>query len=149
MEVRVLRPGDEAVLARVADGVFDHAVRPALAAEFLADPRHHIVVAVEDGVVVGFASGVDYIHPDKPAQMWVNEVGVAPSHQRRGIGRAVLRALLDHARAIGCGEAWLGTEPDNTPARRLYESLPGQPPETFVLYAWEFDEEIDAGAGAE
>ena len=30
---------------------------------------------------------------------------------------------LAHGKAIGCEEAWVGTEPDNLPARALYEAL--------------------------
>lgn len=45
IEIRVLVPGDEALLADTATDVFDNAVQPQLAAEFLADPRHHLVVA--------------------------------------------------------------------------------------------------------
>ena len=29
--------------------------------------------------------------------------------------------MLAHGKAIGCEEAWVGTEPDNLPARGLYE----------------------------
>ncbi len=58
LEYRLLRAGDTAVLDRVADDVFDGEVQPALAREFLDDPRHHLAVAIDDGVVVGFASGV-------------------------------------------------------------------------------------------
>jgi hypothetical protein len=78
LDIRHLGPDDEQVLRHVAAGVFDHDVDPALASEFLRDPRHHLVVAIEDGSVVGFASGVHYVHPDKPAELWINEVGVAP-----------------------------------------------------------------------
>jgi aminoglycoside 6'-N-acetyltransferase I len=60
-------------------------------AEFLRDERHHLAVAIEDETVVGFASGVHYVHPDKPAELWINEVGVAPSHHRRGIGKPLLQ----------------------------------------------------------
>ena len=141
MDVKLLQAGDEAVLARVAEGVFDNAVDPALAAEFLADPRHHIAVAVEDGAVVGFASGVHYVHPDKKAQLFVNEVGVAPSHHRQGIGKQVLRLLLEEGRRLGCSEAWVGTEPDNAPARALYVALGGSDGiGPFVGYAWDFEE---------
>jgi aminoglycoside 6'-N-acetyltransferase I len=64
-------------------------------------------------------------------------MGVAPSHHRRGIGRQVLDALLAHGRALGCTEAWLGTELENEPARRLYESAGGKS-ETFVLYSFNY-----------
>lgn len=136
--VRMLQSDDAEVLSRVADGVFDFAIDAAASRAFLADPRHHIAVAIDGDTVVGFASGVDYLHPDKPPQLWVNEVGVAPSHQRRGIGRRVLRCLLDHGRALGCREAWVGTEPDNVAARALYARAGGSdPPESFVLYTFD------------
>jgi ribosomal protein S18 acetylase RimI-like enzyme len=124
--VRLLGPGDEGVLASVADEVFDDPVDPALAREFVSDPRHHIAVAVEAGVVIGFASGVHYLHPDKPAQLWINEVGVSPAHQGRGVGKAVLQTLLAAARDKGCGVAWVLTDQSNTAARALYASVGGE-----------------------
>src|SRR5271154_2249781 len=110
VEIRVLRSGDEQVLANVAAEGFDNPVDSALVREFLADPRHHIAVAIDDGLVVGFASGVHYVHPDKPPELFVNEVGVAPSHHRRGLGRAVLEALLETARTLRCTNAWVLTD---------------------------------------
>jgi aminoglycoside 6'-N-acetyltransferase I len=137
IKIRLLGRDDIGVFDRVADGVFDHRVDPGLAREFLDDARHHMVVAIDDGLVVGMGSAVDYIHPDKPRQLWINEMGVAPSHHRRGIGRQILDTLLAHGRALGCTEAWLGTELENGPARRLYESAGGKG-ETFVLYSFDF-----------
>ncbi len=137
IDIRVLGPNDDAVLTRVAPGVFDHDVDPALSAEFLRDPRHHLAVALEDGTVVGFASGVHYVHPDKPAELWINEVGVAPTHQRRGLGRQLLGALFARARELGCREAWVLTSPANGSAVRLYESAGGSdmadPPVMFTF----------------
>ena len=76
--IKFLSANDVAVFDRVAEDVFDYPVRLDLAAEFLHDPRHHIAVALDGGVVVGMASAVHYVHPDKPAQLFINEVGVAP-----------------------------------------------------------------------
>ena len=105
--------------------MFDNPVDPALAREFLNDPRHHIAVAIDGGVVVGFASGVHYIHPDKRPQLWINEVGVAPSHHRRGLGRRVVDALLDVGRAHRCRSAWVLTDRTNIAALALYHSAGG------------------------
>ena len=142
VEIRMLGPDDERVLARVAACVFDHEIDPALSAEFLRDPRHHLAAALEDGTVVGFASGVHYVHPDKPAELWVNEVGVAPTHQRRGLGRQLLQALFARARDLGCREAWVLTSPANGAAIRLYESAGGSdmadPP---VMFTFRLDHE--------
>jgi ribosomal protein S18 acetylase RimI-like enzyme len=135
--IRLLNPADGAVLDAVAPEVFDSPVQPALVKEFLADPRHHLVVAIDDGVVVGFASGVHHVHPDKAAQLFVNEVGVAPSHRRRGIGRELVAALLARGRELGCVEAWVGTEPENVAARALYAAAGGvEDREPFVLVSF-------------
>ena len=135
--IELLGAGDEATLDDVDPDVFDHEVRPALASEFLSDARHHIAVARDGTRVIGMASAVHYVHPDKPAQLFINEVGVAETHHRQGIGRRLLEALLAHGRAIGCTEAWVATEPGNTPARRLYEAVGGvEDPDPFVLYAF-------------
>lgn len=132
--VRILGPEDAAVLDRVAPGVFDHPIDPRWTAEFLADRRHHLAVALADGEVVGMASAVDYVHPDKPPELWINEVGVAPSHRGRGLGRQLLDALFVRGRALGCRDAWLGTDLTNLPARRLYASLGGaESPEAFLM----------------
>jgi ribosomal protein S18 acetylase RimI-like enzyme len=101
-------------------GVFDRAVDPALADAFLCDPRHHIAAAIDGGRVVGFVSAVDYWHPDKPRELFINEVGVEPGHQRQGIGLRLMRTMLDHARALECREAWVLTDAGNTAANRLY-----------------------------
>lgn len=125
IDVRVLGPDDGVVLADVAPEVFDDAVNPAWAAAFLADPRHHLAVALVDGQVVGMASAVDYVHPDKPVELWINEVGVAPAYQRLGLGRRLLQALFAAGVARGCREAWVLTERGNAAARGLYAAVGG------------------------
>ena len=125
VELKLLGKGDADILSRVADEVFDFAVRPRMTREFLADPRHHLAVAVDDGVVVGFASAVRYVHPDKSPELWINEVAVAPTHQGRGLGKALLGLLFDAAREHDCVEAWVLTDRANTAARALYASAGG------------------------
>lgn len=134
--IRLLGEGDEAILANVADDVFDNPVDPELTRQFLADPRHHIAVAIEDGVVVGMVTAVNYIHPDKPAELWINEVGVAPSHQRRGIATRLMQAMFDHGRDLGCTTAWLGTERHNTAAMGLYKAIDGTIGEADTFFEW-------------
>jgi ribosomal protein S18 acetylase RimI-like enzyme len=93
--------------------------------EFLADPRHHISVAIDEEVVIGFASAVHYIHPDKPPELWINEVSLAPTHRRRDIGKALLGALFDVGRANRCKTAWVLTYRTNDAANALYSSVGG------------------------
>ncbi len=125
-EIRLLKADDTELLTNANSDVFDDPVIPSAAAEFLNDPRHQIAVAIADGIIVGFASAVCYVHPDKPApEFWINEVGVAESHQGRGLAKQIMACLLDNARQLGCAEAWVLTEQDNTAAKRLYQSSGG------------------------
>jgi hypothetical protein len=57
-EVRLLGPNEANIGEHVAGEVFDNPVHPKWAAEFLAGPRHHLAVAIDGRVVVGFASAV-------------------------------------------------------------------------------------------
>lgn len=141
IEIRVLRVGDEAVLAKVAQDVFDYPIDAAAAKSFLRDPRLHLAVAIDAGVVVGFASGVHYHHPDKPVpELFIDEVGVAPTHLRRGLASAVLGALFERARELGCGEAWVLTDRANAAAMRLYASVGGmEAPQDQVMFSFRLD----------
>lgn len=132
---RMWTSGDQA-LERVAPGTFDHTIDPRLAHEFANDSRHHLALALDGDLVVGMASGVTYIHPDKPAELWINEVGVATDWRGRGIGKGLLDTLLAHARALGCRVAWVLTEEDNAAARALYTGRGGR--ERTTVYV-EFD----------
>ena len=135
VEIRLLGPEDAGVLRRVGADVFDGALDPRWTSEFFSDARHHLAVAIDDGSVVGMVSAVNYVHPDKAPQLWINEIGVAATHRRRGIARQLLDAILAHGRTLGCTEAWLGTEETNEPARRLYSKAGGKS-EPFTLYSF-------------
>ena len=125
-KVRVLSESDITLLVNSDDGVFDNPVDEKLASEFLADPRHHIVAAISDDVIIGFVSAVHYIHPDKPAELWINEVAVSLMHQNKGIGKALMKETLRLGRELGCVNAWVLTEGSNISANRLYKSAGGK-----------------------
>lgn len=124
--VHLVDPGNASLLDRVDDDVFDHPVQAPYLERFLADPSNLLVVAVANDVVVGMATGIAYVHPDKPLQLFVNEVGVASRFQRRGIGARLVATLLERGRELGCTEAWVATEVGNAPANALYRSLGGK-----------------------
>ncbi|MEO1429870.1 MAG: GNAT family N-acetyltransferase [Cyanobacteria bacterium J06633_8] len=135
IEIRSLEQEDEDVLCKVASDVFDNELDENLVAEFLADSRHHIVVAIDAGLVVGFASAVHYIHPDKSPELWINEVGVAPTHQRQGIGKKLLHKMFAIAKSLGCNQAWVLTEHSNIPAMGLYASVvESETPQDVVMF---------------
>jgi aminoglycoside 6'-N-acetyltransferase I len=144
IEIKVFGPQDASVLADVAPDVFDDPIDAGRAEEFLADPRHHLAVAVEDGRVVGFVSAVHYLHPDKPRpELWINEVSVAATHRGRGLGTHLLRSLFAVARGLGCAEAWVLTDRANTAAMRLYAVAGStEAPTDHVMFTFR----LDAGA---
>jgi ribosomal protein S18 acetylase RimI-like enzyme len=134
VQIKLLRPGDESLLSNTAPEVFDDAIDVDATREFLANPLHHLVVAVDGDLVVGFVSAIHYLHPDKPRpEMWINEVGVAPTHRVRGLGTAMLDAMLGEGQRIGCSEAWVLTERSNTAAMRLYSLTGGTQDRTDSL----------------
>ena len=139
VEIRRLFPGDDALVMRVAEDVFDEPVRADRLAAYLATPSHFMIVAMAENVVVGQCAAVIHRHPDKVSELYIDEVGVSPAFQRQGIARKMLDAMFTLGREHGCGEAWVGTEPDNSAARALYESRkePPGPAEEFVMYVYQ------------
>ena len=137
-EILRLSPENAAVLDRVADEVFDEPVRPERLAAYIAEPGHVMLVALVGKIVVGQCAAVVHRHPDKVTELYIDEVGVAPAFQRKGIARAMVERMLAIGKDLGCGEAWVGTEPDNLPARGLYEGLEVRrdKAENFVLYLY-------------
>ena len=140
LTIKILSTAEISLLVNAADDVFDNPVDEKLASEFLADPRHHIVAALDDGELIGFASAVHYVHPDKPAELWINEVGVAPSHQRHGVGKAIMKEMLRLGQELGCVNAWLTTEKENEAANRLYKSAGGAISQA-IMYDFDFNDE--------
>jgi len=136
--IKNLSLADLHLLLHAADDVFDNPIDETFASEFLNDPRHHIVAAISDNAVVGFASAVHYIHSDKPPELWINEVGVAPSHQKQGIGKALMKELMQLGHQLGCKTAWVLTDRSNEPANHLYRSTGGQADHGYTVM-YEFD----------
>ena len=139
IEIRKLATGDEAVLDKVAPGVFDEPVRPDLTRRFLATPSYRIFVALDGDLVVGMVTGFTHFHPDKDEEFFVNELGVDDDYRRRGIAEQLLRTILAEARAMGCADAWLGTEHTNGAALALYRKVMtgGDTEEAMSIFTYE------------
>ena len=118
--------------------LYDEAPREDAVRRFLDEPGHHLLLAREDGRVVGFVSGVETTHPDKGTEMFLYELAVDPAAQRRGHGRALAAALADLARERGCYGMYVLTDDDNAAALATYTSAGGGPPEPAVMLTWTF-----------
>jgi ribosomal protein S18 acetylase RimI-like enzyme len=130
--IRLLAPGDEDVVRELAtyDGPGDPEA-------LLADPRTLMLVAFDGERPVGFvlAHELPRRHGDR-SNLFVYEVDVAESHQRRGIASALLTRLAELARERGIPTGFVLTEPDNGPANALYRSVGGAT--DSVTVQWEF-----------
>ena len=138
MKIITLEKKNAHLLNNIAEDVFDHKINPESLQSFLECPRHLMLLAVENDEVIGMVSGVEYFHPDKSSQLWINEVGVTPNKQNAGIGRQLIKEVIEQGKKRGCIYAWLGTDVENINAQRCFASVPnGNKPEKFLLYEWE------------
>jgi ribosomal-protein-alanine N-acetyltransferase len=78
---------------------------------------HHYVVALENNEVVGYA-GLSV----GAGEGWVQNIAVRRDRQRRGIGRALLEALLGEADRRQVKAVLLEVAVDNRAAQKLYDS---------------------------
>ena len=79
-------------------------------------------VAEAGGEVAGFVSVVFYktlFH--RVGTALINELVVSRDLRGRGIGQALIRTVIDEARARGMDEVEVGTEQSNAAARRFYQ----------------------------
>ncbi|MEM8919460.1 MAG: GNAT family N-acetyltransferase [Pseudomonadota bacterium] len=137
LEIFEITSDNSAVMDNVADDLFDETVKPHLLASFLTEPTHWLVVAVLDGVVIGKSTAIVHKRPDKPDELYLDEIDVIPQYRRQGIAKNILDHMLKLADERDCEECWLGTEKDNIAARKLYESN-GAKAEEIILYYLEY-----------
>ncbi|GAA0217313.1 GNAT family N-acetyltransferase [Saccharothrix mutabilis subsp. mutabilis] len=134
MQIRRVTSHDDVMAAA---HLFDDPPKADATRAFLADDRHHLLIAYVGDEPAGFVSGVETTHPDKGTEMFLYELGVDESHQRRGIGTALVEALLALARERGCYGAFTATEPDNTAALATYARANADT-EATVSLSWTF-----------
>jgi len=116
------------LLDRVNRRFPDHGWEAASAAHFCADDANVLLIAYRLRCL-----------DERRAQLFIDEVDVHADSQRRGIGRAMLTAILRIAREMGAGEAWVQTHASNEPAVGLYHAIggiPEDPDETILSFAF-------------
>jgi GNAT superfamily N-acetyltransferase len=125
-EIRRLGPGDGALLdaaVRAFRGFeqrADHAC--------LADPGALAFVALDGDTVTGWAYGHDLPRPVGPPTLVCSELDVAPAARGGGVGRALLEAFAEAARARGATSMWVMTDVDAQVAAHLHPDAGGRPP---------------------
>jgi GNAT superfamily N-acetyltransferase len=100
-----------------------------------ADRRSAVLVADDDGRVVGFASSGPSEEPEAPrvasdVSAHVGEIYaiyVKPERIGTGVGRALLQHSVDVLKRLGFAEGVLWVLPENARARRFYEAAGWRP----------------------
>lgn len=85
-------------------------------------PTTLVLLAVADGEPVGVAVCFLGISTFRARPLLnIHDLAVLPAFRGRGVGRALLTAVEDHARRRGCCKLTLEVQDDNAPARTLYQ----------------------------
>jgi len=122
------------LLDRIAPGTFDHAIDPARLKHYLTSAANWMGVAIHEGLVVGMVMAVIHTHPDKPTELFLDEIGTGDDWRRKGIARSLMADVFERADTEGIDEIWLGTETDNIPARTLYEGFKHEREDAVIYY---------------
>jgi ribosomal-protein-alanine N-acetyltransferase len=116
MEIQPASIRDLGALRRLEQACFEKDAWPLLdLIAVLTWPDVIRLKAVENGELIGFVAGDP--RPSEGAS-WVATIGVDPRYQRRGIGRALLRACEEKTRLA---RIKLTVRMSNEPAISLYE----------------------------
>lgn len=134
MRIRAARPSDLPALLEVYNDAVVHTTAswdlqpwtPVEHAEWYATKAEHghpVVVADADGEVLGYAAYGPFRPKAGYAGTMEHSVYVLPQHQGKGIGRALLVAVIDAARADGVHALIGGLSADNEASLALHRSL--------------------------
>lgn len=94
---------------------------------FLASSDDGELLAARDesGAILGYACLYWHFSSLQAVEtVLMNDLFVAPNARGQGVGRALIEASREVARARGAGWLEWATAPDNHTAQRLYDSLP-------------------------
>lgn len=91
-----------------------------MAGEVAGEHGHYLVAQADDGAIDGYAG---LLAPRGSGQGDIQTIAVVDRARRRGLGRALMLALLEEARNRKAAEVFLEVRADNPAARVLYESL--------------------------
>jgi ribosomal protein S18 acetylase RimI-like enzyme len=129
--VRRATPGDAGAVARLFQDFQDEFDEPSPGLE-AAEGRYADLIRNRDMTVLLVGEGPDgfaqiryrpwVYSPGPNAHAYLEELYVAPSLRGRGLGRALLEAVIRTAGDEGAAHMELGTSEDDVAARSLYES---------------------------
>ncbi len=123
LEIIQINESNSNYLDCLDEDIFDQTIAPDLLAQYFKEANHIMVVARSDERVIGQVLGVIGRHPDKPTELYIDDMAVSEPFQRKGIATKMLKKVFAVGASIGCKEIWVATEPDNEAAKACYNSL--------------------------
>lgn len=104
--------------------------------ELTDSPDSEVLVAELDGEVIGLCTVYRDIHSVRFGQRaWVEDLSVAPGRRSLGVGKRLLDAAMDWARAQGASHLELDSSTTRVDAHRFYERE--QPSRRSLQFSWE------------
>jgi len=98
-----------------------------------------LLIAERDRRFLGFAQLYPSFSSTSMKRLWIlNDLFVAPAHRRGGVGRALLAAADDFARATVAKGLLLATQKTNATAKALYEACGWRRDDDFDHYLRDF-----------
>jgi GNAT superfamily N-acetyltransferase len=92
-------------------------------AEFERNDRMHALAArIGDGVV-GIVHFLVHVNTSSADVCYLQDLFTVEHMRRRGVGEALIAAVVARARALGCARVYWMTQEDNGVARRLYDRV--------------------------
>ena len=128
--IRRAEPVDADAIAKLLDAFSREFDEPTPGPEVLAERVRQLLTADEITVLLAGTEphGLAVLR-FRPAlwtdalDCYVEELYVGPERRGQGLGRALMEAVIEHARPRGAAHIDLGTGEDDLAARSLYESL--------------------------
>ena len=141
--LRTARPGDAATicgfvrdLARYEHLEHEMLATPELIGEALfgTHPKAFAMIAEVQGSPAGFAlCFYNFSSFIGRAGIYIEDIYVDPAHRKRGIGRAIFKALAKRAVAENCGRMEWSVLNWNKPALEFYASLGAKPMDAWQI----------------
>ena len=133
LSTKRLRPGDRAIAAKLfalMSEVFDEQSPAPLSDAYLdglmTRPEFWAIAAfVQEEIVGGITAHVLPMTRGETSELFIYDLAVKASHQRQGIGRALVAALRSGGAAAGIDDVFVPADDEDTHALDFYRAIGG------------------------